>query len=313
MKEKPAPFTAAEIEIVLNNSTAEAHRLLPHRTKQTISTKRYHLKDPEYKNKERAGRWTADEIALLKKHYASTENRDIKSRFLPHRGLIEITYKARNLKLRKQYEPPIEFQGSKAIVEQIRAFSMSKGLPVIQLDKLLGTDRYFQSAWRNRSVNLGAVSRALDLLGGQFRAVFVETVDIGHLAKKIDQFSQPLPPIPKQKGKQKKPRAAATTRLVGKAKDSPAIIKAVDAIVPRGLPDRDDIKQSLLLALHDGTLSPEQLSDRKRVGAIITAVRKDNSEQGGYAVSFDAVRDDGRTLHDLIAGASPEADAQDAA
>jgi hypothetical protein len=304
-------FTAEELEIIRTLSPSEAHKLLPHRSRHVLSAMKHQLRHPERRLSTKKGKFSTHENEMMRMHYPTMPNRDLIAKYLPGRSDMQITGRAKYLKLRKAYVAPVVFEGSKAIVEQINAFARSKGLSTMQLDKLCGTDSYFHKNWRNYWLNMGAITRALELLGGQFRAVFVEEVNAGRLVKTIDKFSQPLAPVKKQRAKAKRPPAAS--RLVGKAKNNPTIIKAVEAIVPRGLPDRDDIVQTLLLALHDGSLAPEQLTDRKRVRAIITAVRKSNREQSGFAASFDAPGEDGRTLHDKIARDTPDDGEQEAA
>jgi len=304
-------FTADELEIIRTLSPAEAHKHLPHRSRHVISAMKHQMRHPELKASTKKGLFSAHENDMMRKHYATMTNRDLIKKYLPGRSDSQIRGRAKYLKLRKAYTPPVVFEGSKAIVEQINAFARSKGLSTMQLDKLCGTDSYFHKNWRNYWLNMGAITRALELLGGQFRAVFVEEVNAGRLVKTIDKFSQPLAPVQRPRSKPKK--SQAPSRLMGKAKNNPTIINAVQAVVPHGMPDRDDIVQTLLLALHDGSLAPEQLTDRKRVRAIITAVRKSNSEQSGYAVSFDAPGEDGRTLHDRIARETPNESEQEAA
>jgi hypothetical protein len=82
-----------------------------------------------------------------------------------------------------------------------------------------------------------------------------------------------------------------------------ANLLSVNKIVPREFPDRDDVCQEIMLAILEGHITIEDVKNNKtRIRPFITKVRRDNSEQSGYAVSLDVPigGDDGRSWHDVL-------------
>ena len=71
---------------------------------------------------------------------------------------------------------------------------------------------------------------------------------------------------------------------VGTSRAENSLVRAVNELVPRGVPGREDIVQSLLLALHENKITREQLRDRKTVGQAIRVFMRENFEGAGYAV-----------------------------
>lgn len=294
-------ITPEEIAIIMSKSTKEAHKLLPWRTPQVITQTRWHIRNrsgrPE--NKEP---WSKAEIEALRTYYAKMETKLLIKKYLPNRSFRQVISKARALHLRKTYEPPTAFDGEKAIVEQIISVALQREIRLGQLDKMCGTRDYFLSGWRRVPLNVSAVSRALQILGGEFRAVFPEKSSADTQARLLrclvlfQDIKLPKARLPKP------PKARGSERLIGKAKNNAAVLAAVEKVVPQGIPDRADICQSILLALHEGAIRPEHLQDRAKVRTLIGAVRKANNEQSGYSVSLDQPRRDGRSWHDTLPG-----------
>jgi hypothetical protein len=76
----------------------------------------------------------------------------------------------------------------------------------------------------------------------------------------------------------------------------------VNSLVPRGMPGREDVVQTLLVALLEKTTTLEQL----KAGGItrfLSQFRRDNYEAAGYAVSLDVPRFGGGSWHDVLPGA----------
>ena len=82
-----------------------------------------------------------------------------------------------------------------------------------------------------------------------------------------------------------------------------ADLLAVNAMVPRGLPDhlRADVCQEIMLALWERSISISELkANRLLVQKFVGHARKSNYEMGGYAMSLDAPMRDGRSWYDVI-------------
>lgn len=82
-----------------------------------------------------------------------------------------------------------------------------------------------------------------------------------------------------------------------------ADLLAVNALVPRGLPDhmRADVCQEIMLALWQKEVSLEELqADRALVRKFISGFRKANLEGGGYCLSLDVPMKDGRNWYDVL-------------
>lgn len=81
-----------------------------------------------------------------------------------------------------------------------------------------------------------------------------------------------------------------------------AELLAVNALVPRWIPGREDVCQNIMLAIFEGRTTVAELK-RKRaaLSAFCRAHIRESFEAEGYAVSLDAPRKDGRSMHDLIA------------
>lgn len=74
---------------------------------------------------------------------------------------------------------------------------------------------------------------------------------------------------------------------------------AVNEMVPRQLPGREDVCQSIMLTILERGLTP----DRATVNEFIRKFRRENYENDGYALSLDATMYDwDRTIGDSLVG-----------
>lgn len=104
----------------------------------------------------------------------------------------------------------------------------------------------------------------------------------------------------------KKPRLAPRENLqypyIVKPDDRHADLIAVNRIVSKQLPGREDVCQDIMLALWESRLSLDELkSDPKAVRAFVRGFRKASFERGGYAESMDVTvsgDSDGRSKYE---------------
>ena len=78
---------------------------------------------------------------------------------------------------------------------------------------------------------------------------------------------------------------------------------AVNALVPRGLPDfvRADVCQEIMLALWQKKITLEELRlDKSLMRGFMSGHRKANLEAGGYVLSLDQPMQDGRSWYDIL-------------
>lgn len=90
---------------------------------------------------------------------------------------------------------------------------------------------------------------------------------------------------------------------IAKVRGEHADLLAVNALVPRGLPDfmRADVCQEIMLALLDGSVTLDELrSDQRLVRSFVSRSRRENEEMGGYALSLDAPMRDGRSWYEVM-------------
>lgn len=308
-------FTAAELEIIRTLPHREACALMPTRKPTTISAKRCWLKNHvDIPNKQRRKRWSKEDIARMREKYPTLPNKELLVLF-PGRNIDDIMGKARRLKLRKQSEPVATLDGFKEVVRDILTSCNELGITAQWLDRICNTGRYFSEAWRKVPLNLNAVSRAVKILGFRlrvdkaFRPVGNES---RHLIGCIINFSSeavPNAPARTQRGKQARrpvPGPSLEYPYNGKSRADRSIVDAVSAMVPRGMPGRDDVIQDILVALHEGKTTVETLRvNRKDITAFFRSYMRNNFESGGYAISLDQPMRDGRSFHDILAGPSP--------
>lgn len=81
---------------------------------------------------------------------------------------------------------------------------------------------------------------------------------------------------------------------------------ALNALVPAGLPGREDAVQDMALAVLEGRTTLDALqADHSTVRAFCRSHMKGNFESGGYAVSLSEPRRDGRNWNDVLAAPAP--------
>lgn len=104
------------------------------------------------------------------------------------------------------------------------------------------------------------------------------------------------------------PRAMAYPYLPERKPEHSLLLK-VNGFVPAGIPGREDACQALLLALLEGTITPDQLVGVQGVQnrkLFLRAMRRENFEMSGFAVGLDEpIRDEhgsdtGQTLLGII-------------
>jgi hypothetical protein len=105
---------------------------------------------------------------------------------------------------------------------------------------------------------------------------------------------------------------ARKARPSGKPKpvENPAGISdwiAINAIIPRDLPDRDDIQQDAFVCMRDGTTP-----DRKTaVKLALKDYRQSHNKWRDLSMDASIAGSDGLTLHDVIAAGAPEIEGED--
>jgi hypothetical protein len=86
-----------------------------------------------------------------------------------------------------------------------------------------------------------------------------------------------------------------------KARGDAADLLEVNSLVPDYLLGREDVCQEIMLALYEGTVTIDELRKNKgHLRAFIRSFKRDNLEEGGYAISLDQPMRDGRSWHDVL-------------
>jgi len=91
--------------------------------------------------------------------------------------------------------------------------------------------------------------------------------------------------------------------FVAKQRDEYAELLLVNSLVPRGMPGRDDVVQTIMLALWEQQTTIERLQ-AEGVAPFLRQFRRENYEAGGYALSLDAPRIGGGSWHDALPGSA---------
>jgi hypothetical protein len=96
--------------------------------------------------------------------------------------------------------------------------------------------------------------------------------------------------------------------FISAARGEHAEILAVNALIPRGLPDyeRADIIQEIMLALLEKRFTLAEMRDPRIVRQFIKGFRSSNFEDCGYALSLDAPMRDGRSWYDVLPASNPD-------
>lgn len=82
-------------------------------------------------------------------------------------------------------------------------------------------------------------------------------------------------------------------------RDEHAELLFVNSLVPQGMPGRDDVVQTIMLALWERQTTVDALK-AGGVSSFIRAFRRENYESGGYAISIDVPRSGGGSWHDVL-------------
>lgn len=100
------------------------------------------------------------------------------------------------------------------------------------------------------------------------------------------------------------PKIALAYPFIIKKRDEHADLLAVNSLVPRWLPGREDVCQEIMLALWEGKITVDQLrANKDNLRGFIRDFTKANYEAGGHSISLHAPRGDGddRMLIDSLA------------
>lgn len=93
-----------------------------------------------------------------------------------------------------------------------------------------------------------------------------------------------------------------------------ADILAVNALVPKAMPGREDVRQDILVALLERRVTLGELkANSADLRAFLSFFRRINYEAAGCAISLDAPMRDGRDWHDVLADPASPAHAFDGA
>jgi len=82
---------------------------------------------------------------------------------------------------------------------------------------------------------------------------------------------------------------------------APLTMERINILLPRGLIGREDVRQDMIVALLEGKITEAQIrAGSKDMRAFVTAFRRNNFEQHGYAKSLDVPIGDGRSWYDVM-------------
>lgn len=95
-----------------------------------------------------------------------------------------------------------------------------------------------------------------------------------------------------------RPIAQPAAPLVAWQAGSNPDLLAIQALVPRGIPGREDVCQSLVLAILEGSITRADLPAEVR--KHVRRLARENHEGGGYAVSLSEPRHDGWSWDDIL-------------
>lgn len=181
-------------------------------------------------------------------------------------------------------------------------------------DHLLKTPRYFGGGWYSTRTNWQPIETfKLDILCEADADIEGSADALGRapttLAWKARELGLTLPSqwsrliAPKRKRAVKTPVSADLVYpYIAKPRAEHADIMEINAMIPKGIPDhmRSDMCQEIMLAIMEGRTTLEMLRAKKASSSyFIRKFYKDNFEQSGYALSFDAKDDDGRSYDEI--------------
>lgn len=105
------------------------------------------------------------------------------------------------------------------------------------------------------------------------------------------------------------PRIQMVYPYISDVRGEHAELLAVNALVPRGLPDhvRGDICQEIMLALWEKTISLDEIkSSPSLVRDFVRRAYKSNYEGSGWAFSLDVPMPDGRSWYEVLPDSATE-------
>lgn len=309
MSTKPGQrFTPEEIKIIMTCNHRKSCRLLPHRSPGVIAGTRHALKY-NFKGKRVEGkspRYTAEQIEILRENFPKMKMLDLRNKFFPDRSVGTLQRKATSLGLSRQNQHAPSLDGNTEIIHQIITAASERGIPAYRLDQLCETRQYFRTGWRHYPLNLIAVARGVEFLGGRLLADF-SFQPFGAESKRLlaclDRFmGAPAPVIKAKPSKVVKPRRDLAYPFARAADPGNKLVLAVNELVPHNMPGREDVCQTILLAVLENTITLDQLqANRDKIRPFITGFMKANYEARGHAVSIDEPLKDGVRLIDKLA------------
>lgn len=308
----PGPrYTPEEIKTVMTCNHRKACRLLPHRSPSSIAQKRFQIKHgyraPKKEGRRTNPRYTKEQCDTLRDRYCSMPILELRNKYFPDKSVDCVRSKAKALGLRRHFEPTASLDGQTEIIHQIVSVARERGIPAYRLDKWCETRQYFRTAWRHYPLNLVAVARAVELLGGRLLVDF-SFQPFGEESKRLlaclDRFvGTPAPVIRAKAKKTQKPRRDFAYPFARAADPGNKLVLAVNELVPRNMAGREDVCQTILLALVENTITLDQLrANRERIKPFIADFMKANYEARGHAVSIDEPLKNGVRLHDILPG-----------
>lgn len=167
-------YAPEEDEIILRETSHEAHRKLSGRTFLAIKQRKNVLTHPEPEpTKTQAkicGRiWGKADEEILRRIWPAAETIEEVQRRLPGYTKSQIRSKAGHLQVKRWFNgaADVPVKGHKELLDQIRIRSKQDGISLSKLDKLLGCGCYFRTAsWRRTRINLVHVAHAIEFFGG---------------------------------------------------------------------------------------------------------------------------------------------------
>lgn len=109
--------------------------------------------------------WTANEVARVRKLYLTVSTSELMAAF-PDMRWHQVSGKARHIGLRGRRRK-LQKTGFE-LLDGVRARATARGWPMVDLDVIALTGKYFQKAgWHSGRVNYGAVCKAIEVLEGR--------------------------------------------------------------------------------------------------------------------------------------------------
>lgn len=302
----PGPrYTPEEIKIIMTCTHRKSCRLLPNRSPKSIAVKRHQMKNGFSRRKAGRRGYTPEQEDVLRKNFGRMTALELRDKFFPDKTVNTIQCKGNSMGLIGYQDHAPALDGSTEIVHQIVTTATARGIPAIRLDEFCGCKGYFRTHWRRSQLNLTAIARAVELLGGRLLADFT-LHPFGEESKRLlaclERFTGAPAPVLKAKTKvAPKPRRDLAYPFARAADTGNKLVLSVNELVPRNMAGREDVCQTILLAILEGRITLEQLhANKERIRAFITDFMKANYEARGHAVSIDTPLRSGVRLHDTL-------------